>query len=142
MSQPNAAVLAAPSNSPIEVGMHKALMITRAPSDSGGDFFVKRDGKPDLFIKNGRLLLTVETEPVVAHRLLEKKRWRVYRLYESEFSKKLVVANEGRSTEEGETTRYSAEVCANGADAWEAMGRIEELKPVFADLKWPAVEEI
>ena len=126
--------------------MPKALKITRAPSADAGPVLMKREGKLDLVVNAARPLLTVETEPV-GHDLDDGKRWRVYRLYENESGTalgrdKLVVAEEGHSTWPGESTRYSVTICEDGAKAWLAMGRIEELKPILAELNWPAVETL
>ena len=103
---------------------------------------LRRDGKPDLRIEQGRHILTVETEPVQARFLEDGRRWRVYRLYENAPGSVAVVAEEGHSTYANETVRYNAIVCKDGVDVWEAMGKMDELKPVLAELGWPAVETI
>jgi hypothetical protein len=130
--------------------MPRALKITRAPVKAVfREIDIKRDREPDIRFTRGRLLLTVETEPgrydpqrsIHATRL-GGERWRVYRLFENETHDRAVVASEGHSTVPGETTRYGAKICKSGADVWEAMGKYDELKPILAELNWPAVEEI
>jgi hypothetical protein len=145
MSRSISAIQAVPSNSPVEVDMPKALEIVRAPTSDPGDILVKRDGKPDLLIRKGRLLLTVKTEPSMAGwaEPAGSKRWRVYRMFElGSGDLRVVIAIEGHSTVPGETTLYSAEICEDGAEIWRTMGKLDELKPVLAELNWPAVEEI
>lgn len=121
--------------------MARAAKITRAPLADYGPIHVKREGKADLLIDRGRLLLTVETVPV-EKKPIGPKRWRVYRLFENETHTVAVVSEEGHSSSQDERVRFDATVCRNGADVYEAMGRIEELKPVLAEVQWPAVEVI
>ena len=139
---------ASPAASQTEVDMPKALKVTRAPSGEPSTLVVRRDGKPDLQF-DGVLLLTVETEPIpsMPPSLNQgKNRWKKFFLYKQHSffasSITLVVAEEGHSNVSTEVTRYSATVCHDGADAWTAMGAIEELKEVFADVGFPAVERL
>ncbi len=153
MSTSNAAVLAA-SNSRNEVTMPKAESITRAPESEFSDILIKRDGEADLMLEKGRLLLTVETKPAGLIANAMTQRWKIYRLYggkppliKDRFGKTppfrtLVVAEEGHSNREGETTRYSARVCGGAVEVWEAMGKLDELKSELAALNLPVVERV
>lgn len=143
MSTSNAAALAVRSTSPREVLMPKALTVTRAPADAQAQSIViKRDRQADLKFGDAKLILTVETEPVPVQFGSEEQRWRVYRLFENSWRSRAVVAQEGHSNVQGETVRYGATVCSNGVEVWEAMGGMDELKDVLAEIGWPAVEEI
>src|SRR5437773_8130979 len=150
MPYSSAAVQARSSSSQNEVGMPKALKVVRDDSRDVGEILVRRDGQPDLLIKTGRLILTVETQPVGPS---GNQRWKVFKLYEpaewlstilafAEKKERAIVAEEGHSEKKGETTRYSAYVCTTGVAIWEAMDRMDELKPVLTNLGWPVVEEI
>ena len=116
-----------------------------------GQILIKRDGHADLLVKRARLVLSVETAPISQSRH-GASRWKVFHVYEIEpdypdsldSSKrgKAVVSEEGHSSREGEVVRYSAYVCDTGVQIWEAMGKIEELKPVLAEMNWAVVEEL
>lgn len=121
--------------------MARAQKITRAPLQNFGPIHIKREGDADLLIENGRLLLTVETVPVSKSQL-GPKRWRVYRLFVNDVGNAAVVSDEGHSSVEGERVRFDASVCRTGIEIWNAMGKIEELKSVLADLQWPVVEKL
>ena len=153
MLHSSAAAQARTRSSLTEVGMPKALKVVVDESRDVGQILVKRDGQPDLLIKSGRLVLTVETQAVGQP---GNQRWKVFKLYEpseaddilpwlarpAKKKERAVVAEEGHSEKKGETTRYSAYVCTSGVAIWEAMDRIDELKPKLADLGWPVVEEL
>jgi hypothetical protein len=128
--------------------MPKASAIARpAILPRYSEVLVRRDGLADLLIKRGRLVLSVDT---VASTSRQGARWKVYRVFEVEpdymasleGKRKAVVAEEGHSTVSGEMTRYAAYVCKNGVEIWEAMGKMEELKPVLTEMKWQVIEEL
>jgi hypothetical protein len=129
--------------------MPKALKVTRAPSGEPSTLVVRRDGKPDLQFE-GVLLLTVETEPIPLmppSRSWGRNRWKKFFLYKANLSTVplragLIVVEEGHSSVSTEVTRYSATVCKGGAEAWVALDAMEELKEVFADIGFPAVERL
>jgi hypothetical protein len=131
-----------------EVRMPKAVKIARDASPDVGEILVKRDGQPDLLVKSGRRILTVETQPVGP---AGSQRWKVFKLYETVHylpmlmnrgETRAIVAEEGHSEKKGETTRYNAYVCKNGVGIWESMDKMDELKPVLSELGWSVVEEL
>lgn len=132
--------------------MHKTLLIERAPEQPFSEVLLKRTGQSDYLLENGRLLLTVKTEPAATIQIKSQpdqpKRWKEYRLYTTpptntvERYGKLVVAEEGHSTKEGETTRFDARLCDGAIAVWEAMGKIENVKQTLADLDLRVVTRI
>lgn len=154
MFHSRAADRAASSIPPNEVSMALLSSVVRAPDAEFADIHIKRDGEPDLLIQQGRLLLTAETAPRGSSPINPNKRWKVFRLYgrkatggtdrngRRDVYSRFVVAEEGHSTMLGETVRFSAKVCGSAVEAWEAMGRFDELKEHFADLGIPVVERI
>lgn len=152
MSRSDAAARAAFSNPRSEVRMALVSSVVRAPESNFSEITIKRDGEPDLVLGSGRLLLTVETSPRGSSPAHPNKRWKLYRLYGTEPLggmygnrepyRQLVVAEEGHSSLEGETVRYYAYVCESAVKAWDAMGKLDELKQPFADLGLRVVERI
>src|SRR4051794_15183002 len=92
------APVALSNNSRSEVEMPKALTITRATESVRGPVTIRRDGEPDVLLRDGLLLLTVQTEPVMPTGKFAGKRWRVYHLYSADRQNyRTVVADEGHS---------------------------------------------
>lgn len=154
MLDSDAADRAAFRSSPNEVRMALLSEIERAPESDFAEIHIRRDGEPDLVLGHGRLLLTAKTTPRGSSPSHPNKRWKVYRLYATKPASavdrtgrrdpygRLVVTEEGHSSLEGETIRHSARICSSPIEAWEVMGKIDELKDWFAELGLPVVMRI